>query len=246
MRGDDDYGKIFEEQIIKCNVEPMVSIANTATGKALSVITPDAQRSMFTFLGAATLLDPESITSEMLKTTAICMIEGYLLFNEDLIMGALKAAKAAGCLIALDLASFEMVNESKKILKNIIYDFVDILIANKDEAKAYTGYNDEQKAIEKLSSHVTYAVLKVGKRGSYISYNGNVTRIKAQTGNTPPIDTTGAGDLWASGFLFGIANGFSIEKSGQIASACGYEVCQVIGAQIPYNAWTRIKKLIKN
>ena len=242
-RGNDVYGRTFEEQVVKCNVEPVVSISESLTGKVLSVITPDAQRSMFTFLGASTELDPKAITSDMFKETAISMIEGYLLFNKNLMMAALKAAREAGSLIALDLASFEVVNASRDILEDIIKNFVDILIANEDEAKAYTGYDDEQKAIKTMSQHVTYAVLKLGKRGSYVSYNNNITRIKAQSGNAP-IDTTGAGDLWAAGFLFGIAHGFSIEKSGRIASACGYEVCQVIGAQLPEDAWSRIKKLI--
>ena len=242
-RGNDEYGSAFEKQIIKCNVEPIVSISDSPTGKVLSVITPDAQRSMFTFLGASTELDPKLITPDMFKDTAISMIEGYLLFNKDLMMAAIKAAKAAGSLIALDLASFEVVNASRDILEDIIKDFVDILIANEDEAKAYTGYEDEQKAIGIMSQHVTYAVLKLGKRGSYVSHNNTITRIKAQSGNDP-IDTTGAGDLWAAGFLFGIAHGFSIEKSGQIASACGYEVCQIMGAQLPCDAWTRIKKLM--
>jgi len=242
-RGNDEYGEVFEKQIVKCNVEPVISISDSPTGKVLSVITPDAQRSMFTFLGASTELDPKLIISDMFSDTAISMIEGYLLFNKDLMMAAIKAAKASGSLIALDLASFEVVNASRDILKDIIKDFVDILIANEDEAKAYTGYEDEQKAIKALSQHITYAVLKLGKRGSYVSHNNTITRIFAQSGNDP-IDTTGAGDLWAAGFLFGIAHGFSIEKSGQIASACGYEVCQVMGAQLPCDAWSRIKTLI--
>ena len=242
-RGNDTYGEIFEKQVVKCNVEPVVSISSSPTGKVLSVITPDAQRSMFTFLGASTELDPELITSGIFKETAISMIEGYLLFNRDLMTAALKAARDAGSLIALDLASFEVVNASRDILEDIIKNFVDILIANEDEAKAYTGYDNEQKAIEKMSQHVTYAVLKIGERGSYVSYNNTITKIQPQSGNTP-IDTTGAGDLWAAGFLFGIAHGFSIEKSGRIASACGYEVCQVMGAQLSEEAWSRIKKLV--
>jgi len=242
-RGNDGYGLEFEKQIVKCNVEPIISISDSPTGKVLSVITPDAQRSMFTFLGASTELDPRLITPDMFKDTAISMIEGYLLFNKDLMMAALKAAKASGSFIALDLAIIEVVNASRDILEDIIKNYVDILIANEDEAKAYTGHEDEQKAIKIMSQHVEYAVLKLGKRGSYVSYNNTITRVFAQSGNAP-IDTTGAGDLWAAGFLFGIAHGFSIEKSGQIASACGYEVCQVMGAQLPCDAWSRIKTLI--
>lgn len=242
-RGNDAYGQTFEKQMVDCNVEPLVSVSDSPTGKVLSVITPDAQRSMFTFLGASTELDPNSITPDMFKDTAISMIEGYLLFNQDLMMAALTAAKTAGSLVALDLASFEVVNASGDILEDIIKDFVDILIANEDEAKAYTGFDDEQKAVEKLSQGVSYGVLKVGERGSYVSHRDNITRINAIEGKAP-IDTTGAGDLWAAGFLFGIAHGFSIEKSGQIASACGYEVCQVMGAQLPEEAWSRIRELI--
>lgn len=242
-RGNDTYGEIFIKALKDGNVEPIVAISDAKTGNCLSVITPDAQRSMFTFLGASTLLSPTSITPDMFKETAIADVEGYLLFNPDLMMAGLKAAKAAGCLIALDLSSFEVVTAAWDILGDIIKDYVDILIANEDEAKAYTGHETEDKAIEKLSQHVTYAVLKVGERGSYVSHKNTITRIKAQLGNSP-IDTTGAGDLWAAGFLFGIANGFSIEKCGQLASACGYEVCQVMGTQLSENAWKRIKKII--
>ncbi len=243
-RGEDTYGKTFESQIISCHVEPKLSISpSSPTGKVLSVITPDAQRSMFTFLGASTELSPAGITPALFKDTAISVIEGYLLFNPDLMMASIRAAKAAGSLIALDLASFEVVNASKTILLDIVKRYVDILIANEDEAKAYTGFTDEISALEVLSRDVTYAVLKVGKRGSFVSFKGKITQIDPVVGRDPR-DTTGAGDLWAAGFLFGIANGFSIEKSGQIGSACGYEVCQVMGAQIPETAWQRIRALI--
>ncbi|RLB90489.1 MAG: adenosine kinase [Deltaproteobacteria bacterium] len=243
-RGDDTYGKRFESQILSCHVEPELSISpDSPTGKVLSVITPDAQRSMFTFLGASTELSPAGITPALFKDTAISVIEGYLLFNPDLMMASIKAAKAAGSLIALDLASFEVVNASKTILLDIVKEYVDILIANEDEAKAYTGFTDEISAMEILSRDVTYAVLKVGKRGSFVSFEDKITQIDPVSGKDPK-DTTGAGDLWAAGFLFGIANGFSIKKSGQLGSACGYEVCQVMGAQIPETAWQRIRALI--
>lgn len=242
-RGDDTYGKTFESQIVSCHVEPRLSVSTSPTGKVLSVVTPDAQRSMFTFLGASTEMDPENINPTLFQDTAISMIEGYLLFNPDLMMASVKAARKAGSLIALDLASFEVVNASKDILLNIVKEYVDILIANEDEAKAYTGFEDENRALKILSEHVTHAVLKLGSKGSLVSFKGEVTKIEPVSGNKPR-DTTGSGDLWAAGFLFGIANGFSIEKSGHLGSACGYEVCQVMGAQIPGEAWQRIRTLI--
>lgn len=242
-RGDDAYGKTFESQIVSSHVEPRLSVSPSPTGKVLSIITPDAQRSMFTFLGASTEMDPAGITADLFQETAITMIEGYLLFNPDLMQASLNAAREAGSLIALDLASFEVVHASKSILADLVKTHVDILIANEDEAKAYTGVEDETRALEILSRHVRYGVLKLGKRGSLVSFKGQTTKIAPVTGNDPR-DTTGAGDLWAAGFLFGIAHGFSIEKSGHLGSVCGYEVCQVMGAQIPESAWEGIRSLI--
>lgn len=242
-RGNDAFGETFERQIIKCGVEPLVSVSDAPTGKVLSVITPDAQRSMFTYLGASVELDPDSIVPDMFKGSGIVVVEGYLLFNEELILAALKAAKSADALIALDLSSFEVVNAAKPILGDLIRNFVDILIANEDEARAYTGIDCEKKAIDLLSKDVSYAVLKVGERGSYVSHNQKITRIEPVKGKSP-VDTTGAGDLWASGFLYGLAHGLAIEKAGHLASVCGYEVCQVMGAQLSEKTWARIRSLL--
>lgn len=243
MRGRDEYGDDYEDQLLKNNVILDIFLSDMPTGKVLSIITEDAQRSMFTFLGASSGLDPEKIISDMFKDTKIAVIEGYLLFNRDLMLAALRAAKEAKALITLDLASFEVVNASKDILDDIILKYVDILIANEDEAEAFTGLTDEMQALEKMSKNVEYAVLKVGGKGSFISHKGKVIKIDPLKGANA-IDTTGAGDLWAAGFLFGLAHGYSIEQSGKIASACGYEVVQVIGAQIPEHGWKRIKQIL--
>lgn len=242
-RGDDSYGAFYEQELKKANVETIFHLSTTSTGKVISIITPDAQRSMLTYLGASTELDPGKINETMFKNTAIAFIEAYLLFNPPLIMATIKAAKNAGAAVALDLASFEVVEASKEILIDIVKNDVDILIANEDEAEAFTGFTNEIKALESLATHVSVAALKVGKRGSYISHDGNVIRVEPKIGDDA-VDTTGAGDLWAAGFLFGLANGYSLEKSGEIASACGYETCRVIGAHIPDEGWQRIKRLL--
>lgn len=242
-RGEDAYGVLYEENIKKSNVSPLFYTSSSPTGKVLSIITPDAQRSMFTCLGASTELEPDSITPDLFHDSKIVLIEGYLLFNPDLMMACLQSASKAGAMIALDLASFEVVQASKAILKDIIIKYIDILVANEDEAKAYTGFSDEIMALESLASDVQIAALKIGSRGSHVFFKGETIKIDAVTGN-PPKDTTGAGDLWAAGFLYGLANGYSVEKSGEIASACGYEVCQVVGAQIPEEGWERIRKLL--
>lgn len=242
--GKGKMGAFFETDLIKNNVDPLLFKSSSPTGRVLSIITPDAQRSMFTYLGASSEALPEEMTPACFADAAIVHIEGYLLFNPDLIMAVLNAAKAVGARISLDLASFTVVEESQALLETIVKDSVDILIANEDEARAFTGHSDEIQAITALSQHAPVAALKIGERGSFIAHNGDIFKIEPQ-GTGTAVDSTGAGDLWAAGFLFGLVNGYGIEKSGRLGSACGYEVCQVVGANIPEDGWQRIKKTLE-
>jgi sugar/nucleoside kinase (ribokinase family) len=238
--GTDRWGRQYENELAKLKVDPALFRSDSPTGRVLSIITPDAQRTMFTYLGASAETRPEEITPGIFADAAVVHIEGYLLFNPDLIQAALSAANKAGALISMDLASFTVVEQSLVLLKKLVADYVDILIANEDEAHAFSGQSDEKLAISALSENAKIAVLKIGSRGSRISHNGETIKIPAM-GNGTALDTTGAGDLWAAGFLFGLVNGYPLEKCGQLGSACGYEVCQVIGAHIPDEGWNRIR-----
>ena len=242
--GSGAMGEFFENDLKRQNVQPLLLRSGSPTGRVLSIITPDAQRSMFTFLGASAETTPQEIEQDCFKNAAVVHIEGYLLFNPELISQVLKTAKNAGAKVSLDLASFNVVKESHKQLQHIVESYVDILIANEDEALAYTGHEDEAHAIQALAADVEIAVLKVGQRGSFIARGDQIVPIQPQTG-APIIDTTGAGDLWAAGFLYGLVNGYALEQCGELGSACGYEVCQVVGANIPDAGWERIRKLVK-
>ncbi len=242
--GNGKLGQFFKDGLKRNNVEPLLFQSNLPTGRVLSVITPDAQRSMFTFLGAAADMLPQDITEDCFEGAAIVHIEGYLLFNSDLILKVLKIAKASGALISLDLPSYNVVKESHELLRHIVESFVDIFMANEDEARAYTGQSNETRALNALAEKVDIAVLKLGERGSVIAHN-NANLPIAPQGSGQAVDTTGAGDLWAAGFLYGLVNGLPLEKCGALGSACGYEVCQVIGANIPEVAWERIKKRLE-
>ncbi len=240
--GQDTLGDLFSKELQNSHVDPFLMTSALSTGRVFSIVTPDAQRSMFTYLGAASELRPGEIAGCSFLDAAVVHIEGYLLFNNDLIMKALSRAKEDGALISLDLASYTVVESSKMLLETIVTEYVDILIANEDEAAVFTGHFDERKAIEALSERARIAVLKVGERGSYVAQDGEIVKIDP-LGKGPVIDTTGAGDLWASGFLFGLTRGYSVETCGRIASACGSEVCQVVGATIPDEGWARIKRI---
>lgn len=237
-------GRFFENELKRQNVEPLFFRSNSPTGRVLSIITPDAQRSMFTFLGASADTVPEDISEKCFEEAAIVHIEGYLLFNPDLILKVLKSAKACGALISLDLPSYNVVMQSRELLRNIVERYVDILMANEDEALAYTGHTDKTLAVKALAEEANIVALKAGAQGSFIAHNDKILPIR-RAGDGQAIDTTGAGDLWAAGFLYGLASGYPLEKCGELASACGHEVCQVFGANIPEAGWERIRKLIK-
>ncbi len=241
--GKDDLGILFETDLKVNSVEPVLFTSSSPTGRVLSIITPDAQRSMLTYLGASAETRPEEVTGKCFDQAAMVHVEGYQLFNRELTLALLKAARQAGASVSLDLASFTVVEASKDILEALVDDYVDILIANEDEARAFTGYSDEDDAMKALSEKADLAVLKLGRRGSLISSEGHIIKVEPDgIGAGDVVDTTGAGDLWASGFLFGLINGYPLEKCGALGSACGYEVCRVVGANIPEQGWERIRK----
>jgi sugar/nucleoside kinase (ribokinase family) len=243
--GQGAMGLFFENALRANNVDPRLFRSATATGRVLSIITPDAQRSMFTFLGAAAETRPEEIGEEVFENAAVVHIEGYILFNPDLMRKAVIAATSAGARVSLDLASFNVVQEARGFLGDIVKDYVDILIANEDEARAYTGETEPRLAVQALGREVDIAVLKLGARGSLIVRDGRIVVVARAGDDRPAVDTTGAGDLWASGFLYGFVEGYPLEKCGELGSACGYEVCQVVGASIPDDGWQRIRNILE-
>ncbi|MCL1946869.1 MAG: adenosine kinase [Chitinivibrionia bacterium] len=242
--GTDELSEKYRAALAKNNVEAKLTTTDkAATGRVVSVVTPDAQRSMLTYLGASGFTDPSIFTPALFTGASLVHIEGYLIFNEKLLRAVLENAKKAKVKISMDLASFNVVEQNLDLVKSLVREYVDIVLANEDEAKAYTGQSDEKTALEIIAKDCEITVVKVGKRGSFVKSGENVYQISS-VGEEKAKDTTGAGDLWASGFLYGVINGLSIEKAGYIGSLCGYEVCRVFGAHIPDERWNAILREI--
>jgi sugar/nucleoside kinase (ribokinase family) len=158
-----------------------------------------------------------------------------------LIESACKLAKQNNCEICLDLASYNVVEENIEFLKRIVKEYVDILFANEEEAKAFTGM-DPEKALDNISDDVKIAIVKVGKKGSMIKcsdkiYNYGIIPAKA-------VDTTGAGDLYAAGFLYGYINGYEFDKCANIGAITSGHIVEVIGAKMSDKVWSEIKSQI--
>ena len=239
-RGPDEFGHRFEQDLNRHRVDPFLIQAPTPTGRVLSLITPDSQRTMLTFLGASAEMTPSEIPDNVFEGAAIAVIEGYLVYNRELFLFALQKARAAGAKIVLDLASFTVVEENRDLLAAVVEQYVDILVANEDEAASFTSLSKASEALEALAYSAGIAVLKLGPRGSMIAAEGHTYHIAPVQGDDI-VDTTGAGDLWAAGFLYGLVSGLPLEHCGRLASHCGYEVCRVMGASISDTSWKRIR-----
>ncbi|MBK9388651.1 MAG: adenosine kinase [Bacteroidetes bacterium] len=239
--GKDETGDFFEKDMKSAGVDTLLFRRESVTGTAVALISHDSERTFATHLGAATELHDAELKAKYFKGYNILYLEGYLIFNKPLVDTACKIAKSLKMKVALDLASYNVVEMMHKDFKEIIENYVDIIFANEMEAKAYTG-KDPEEALKILSEFCEIAVVKTGSEGSLIKRGEEV--LKVGTIKVKLKDTTGAGDLYASGFLYGYANGYSLEKCGLFGSVLAGNVIELIGAKMNGRRWTRIRKKI--
>jgi sugar/nucleoside kinase (ribokinase family) len=240
--GTDELGSIYFNELMKIGAIPeLFKSEQTPTGRAMALVTPDGERTFGTFLGAAIELTPADLTADLFEGYDIAYIEGYLVQNHDLIRKAVYLAKDAGMLVALDLASYNVVEQNIDFLKEVITSSVDILFANEDEAKAFTGKEPEDALVE-LSELVDIAVVKIGSKGSLIKQGNH--RIHIEAIESTCVDTTGAGDLFASGFLYGLSKELPLERCGQLGAITAGHVIRTYGARMNNETWSEIRNSI--
>lgn len=243
--GEDERGQYFLDSFVKAggSEHAFKRCPETPTGTCLSLVTPDAERTMRPYLGAAAGLLVEEVSASDFEGQDHVHLEGYLLFNRELALQTFKAAKEAGCTVSVDLASFEVVNANQDVLPDLLENYVDMVFANEEEAKAFCGSDDPHVAIESLAKHCPIVAVKLGADGAWVQRDGEKVFVGAH--KVEAIDTTGAGDLWASGFLYGLAHDLSLEQSAKLAHKIGSEVVQVMGAVIPEAGWDRISTTLE-
>lgn len=239
--GNCERGKFYRDRFAELGGDVQrFKVGNAPNGHCLSLVTPDGERTMRTDLGAAMTLKPDEISAADFAGCSHAHIEGYLLFNAELMQRVIESAKEAGCSISLDLASFEVVHAAKDSLPAILKDYVDIVFANEEEAAAFTGIADDYAAMaEQLATLCNIAAVKVGPKGSYIAAEGSVQKIEPVPADKV-VDTTGAGDLWAAGFLYGWSRKLPLEDCARIGSILGSAVVQTQGAELSEAVWATI------
>ena len=242
MVGKDEVGKVFEQELKDTGVATKLFYSDIASGTATAFISPDGERTFATHLGAAIGMTDELLTPELFTGYSIFHIEGYLVQNHNLIRKAVHMAKFAGLKVSLDLASYNVVEENLEFLQELVRDYVDILFANEEEALAFTGKQQPKESLDIISQMVEYAIVKIGKKGSLVKYNGNVVS-EGMTDNQR-VDTTGAGDFYAAGFLYALANDMGIEKAAHYGKILSGNIIEVVGVKLTEEHWDNIKKML--
>ncbi len=245
--GNDEQGRYYQRDFgeLGGDCSRFKFSTDVPTARCLSLVTPDSERTMRTCLGAAATLTPEEITDEDFIGYTHAHLEGYLLFNRELIQRVLKTAKKAGCKISLDLAAPEIVEAASDILPELLKEYVDIVFANETEAAVYADTRQPDEALQVLSKVCDVAAVKLGAEGALIR-QGNVTHRIPVSPVHNVTDTTGAGDYWAAGFLYGYIRDYPLDICGKIGSLLGGEVVQHMGADLPQHTWKSITEQIMN
>jgi sugar/nucleoside kinase (ribokinase family) len=232
---DDDLGTVFAHDLSSLDVTFTSPRATDgpATGRCLIVVTPDAQRTMNTYLGASSLLGPDHLDLDLVRDSKVTFLEGYLFDRDDAKAAyrvATEAAHAAGREVALSLSDGFCVERHRDDFLGLIDGGVDILFANTDEITALYQVDDFDDAVAKVRGRCKVACLTKGRHGSVVIAGD-------ETHEIPPhevpkrVDTTGAGDLYAAGFLYGYTQGMSLDRCGRLGSIAAAAVIGHTGAR---------------
>ena len=241
--GDDELGHLFKSDQEQYGIKSTLLKGSSSSGRAMVFITaPNAERTFAVYLGAARELAPEDLKPEYFEGYDYFHIEGYLVQNQNLIRKAVEMAREAGCIISLDMASYNVVESNEAFLHDIVDKYVDIVFANETEARSFTGM-EQKDALDEIAKHCDIAVVKVGKDGSMVRRGDEFHYIEAWPADT--IDATGAGDTYAAGFLYAHSLGLPLQECGEIGSIIAAKVVEVIGTKIDIPRWKAAKQEIR-
>jgi sugar/nucleoside kinase (ribokinase family) len=240
--GEDELGDFFHDDMKKNGIDPKLFRTKTTTGRSIAMISTDSERTMATLLGAAVELSPDELTEDLFKGYQYLHIEGYLILNHDLLKKAFELAKKQGMQVSVDLASYNVVEDNLEFLQTFVKEYVDIIFANEEEAKSFTG-KEPEAALDDLAEVCDIAVVKVGKEGSFVKRGPEKVRIDPI--DAKPVDTTGAGDAYAGGFLYGLIKGYPIDKCGYTGAVLAGKVIEGIGAKMDDEKWKEVYEMVQ-
>jgi len=243
--GDDSLGNKYLSKLKSAGVTPLMRRVKGVTGSCMSLVTPDKERTMATFPGASMYFSKRHLNLKAIHDSGILHIEGYqlLVANErEAAINAMIEAKKSDTMVSFDFADPFLVRRHKDEIRHIVNNFADIIFANEDEARLFTG-KDVSGSVKELSKKAKFVAVKLGKKGSVVASGMLVEKIPVFKVNA--VDTTGAGDIYATGFLYGIAKKKPLDVCGKIASFMAAKIVAQYGAYFDYPIKKELRKLIK-
>lgn len=217
--GNDNFGKQFIQNIQTVGVDPFIQTTQNTTGHAITMVTPDGERTFATHIGAAHNIQLDEKQKEVIKNSSVLYIEGYLLDGDatcKTVFECADIAKENKKGIAVDMSNVSIVRQHHTVLRKLIREYATIVFANEDEARAYTG-KDAKEAVNILAQECDIAVVTQSEKGSLIR-SEDITHEVSSVKPEKIVNTNGAGDTYAAGILHGIVNELPLEKAGEIAS----------------------------
>lgn len=231
---DDEYGRFYRDECARMGIKmPVPLAAQGATGTCVVLITPDAERTMRTSLGVCTELAPSHIDSSIIQESKWLFVEGYVFSNSDdgraAIQESIRVARESQTKIAITCSDAWIVSGFEKPLREAL-EVTDLIFANEEESSALAGTKDVVSAGRILKDKFPHVVLTAGPRGAYIWWEGEELHVPAF--KCEPRDLTGAGDMFAGAFLYGITHGLSPYDAAHRACFLSREVISQVGARL--------------
>jgi sugar/nucleoside kinase (ribokinase family) len=240
----DQLGDVFAHDIRSLGVAfENAPARDSSTGRCLIFVTADAQRTMQTFLGAAADLSPADVDPAFIGAASVTFLEGYLFDPppaKDAFVKASQSAHAAGRRVALTLSDAFCVERHREAFQDLVEHHVDILLANESEIRSLYEVGSFDEALQIVRETADIAALTRSERGSVVVSGDEIHIIDGERIG-PVVDTTGAGDMYAAGFLYGLTHGHDLRTAGRIASICAGEVISHFGAR----PQTRLSELVQ-
>jgi len=232
--GADNFGLQYATELQDLGIHFGAKASNEATGTCVVLITPDAQRTMLTNLGVSATLSKDDIDENAIANADYVYVEGYLFAGESTKEAALHAidiANQCNTKVALTISDPFLVDMCREEFKYLIAGPVDLLFCNEDEAAALTGKSNPIDAAHHIHKNCDNVALTMGKNGSIIMHEGEVIAIEGI--EVDAVDTTGAGDMYAAGVLYGITNGLTWKQAGHLGSHAAAKIVSQLGARLP-------------
>jgi len=245
--GSDEYGNMYRKRLKQLQVIDELVCSDEPTGSSIILMTADSERTMNTFLGANRFFSSEDVNLASLKKAQFFHFTGYMWdtkAQQSSIHKALEITKETKAVVSFDIADPFVVGRNQKEFLELIANHANIVFANSEEARILFDNYDPLECCKSMGKLCQTAIVKHGKNGSYISHNQQLFKVSVQ-GPVPPLDTTGAGDVSAAGFLWALAHSLPIEKAGEVASFLAGEIVKQRGAQFSLSKAEELRQQLR-